>query len=97
MKDLQGKTNDELREHFGVTGEQLDAWADEYESDDWSHMAFGEIIQGRPRLANEPLDTIAIKIPRSRSNAIKRIQEETGITRSAFIRQAIEHELVSMS
>lgn len=48
QKELQDMTPEELREHFGVTAEQLDAMAAEYESDDWSHMRFGEIIQGRP-------------------------------------------------
>lgn len=36
--------NDELRKKFGVTGEQLDAWANEYEGVDWSHMRFGDIV-----------------------------------------------------
>lgn len=34
--------NDELHEKFGVTGERMDAWADEYEGADWSHMRFGD-------------------------------------------------------
>lgn len=50
-------SNDELHERFGVTGEQLDAWADEYESADWSQMRFGEVIKGRPKFSDEPLDS----------------------------------------
>ena len=89
--------NEELRQKFGVTGEQLDEWADEYESADWSHMRFGEIINGRPRMADEPLDSITVKVPHSRVVAMKRVQEETGITKSEFVRRAIDNELMAMS
>ena len=88
--------SEELHKKFGVTAEQLDTWADEYESDDWSHMRFGEITVGRPRIADEPLDSITVKVPRSRSVAIKRIQQEKGITKSDFIRRAIDNELMAM-
>lgn len=40
--------DEELHGKFGVTAEQLDAWADEYEGDDWSRMRFDEVIIGRP-------------------------------------------------
>ena len=90
-------SNDELRRKFGVTGEQLDEWAAEYESADWSHMRFGEIINGRPRVSEEPLDSITVKIPRSRAVAMKRLQEETGMTRSEFVRRAIDDELMAMA
>lgn len=85
---------EELRDRFGVTGEQLDAWADEYEGDDWSHMRFGEVIKGRPRISEEPLDSITVRIPHSRVVAMNRVQEEKGITKSDFVRSAIDHELM---
>ena len=44
-------SEDELNRKFGVTDEQLNEWADEYESADWSNMRFGEVISGRPREA----------------------------------------------
>ena len=87
--------NDELRRRFGVTGEQLDAWADEYEDPDWSQMRFGEVRSGRPRVADEPLDSITVKIPHSRAVAMARIQEQTGMTRSEFVRRAIDNELMA--
>lgn len=89
--------NEELHRKFGVTGEQLDAWADEYESADWSHMRFGEIIVGRPRISDEPLDSITVKIPHSRAVALKRVQQERGITKSDFVRMAIDNELMAMA
>ena len=89
--------NEELRQKFGVTGEQLDKWAGEYESVDWSHMRFGKIINGRPRMADEPFDSITVKVPHSRVVAMKKVQEETGITKSEFVRRAIDNELMAMS
>lgn len=87
----------ELHEKFGVTAEQLDTWAKEYESSDWSHMRFGKIASGRPKIADEPLDSITVKIPHSRIVAMKRIQQETGMTKSEFVRRAIDNELISLS
>lgn len=66
--------NEELHRKFGVTGGQLDAWADEYERADWSHMRFGEITVGRPRISDEPFDSITVKIPHSRAVALKRVR-----------------------
>ena len=90
------KSND-MHEKFGVSTEQLDAWADEYENADWSRMRFGEITNGRPRIADKPLDSITVKIPRSRTVAMRRMQQQTGMTRSEFVRQAIDHELMSLA
>ncbi len=56
-------SHDELRRRFGATEEQLDEWVGEYEGIDWLHMRFGEIINGRPRLVDEPLDLITVKYP----------------------------------
>ncbi|WP_165247977.1 hypothetical protein [Adlercreutzia sp. ZJ141] len=66
-------SNKELYDRFGVTAEQLDTWADEYESADWSHMRFGEVINGRPKISDKPLDSITVKVPRSRTVAMKRM------------------------
>lgn len=56
-------SGESLHEQFGVTAEQLDTWASEYEASDWSHMRFGEVINGRPRIAEEPLDSITVRFP----------------------------------
>lgn len=89
--------SDDMHEKFGVSTEQLDAWADEYENAAWSHMRFGEITNGRPRIADEPLDSITVKIPRSRTVTMRRMQQQTGMTRSEFVRQAIDRELMSLA
>ena len=84
----------ELLARFNVTAEQLDEWADEYENTDWTHMRFGRVRVGRPPLTNEDLTSVTVKIPESRATALDRIQAQTGITKSEFIRRAIDHELI---
>mgnify|MGYP000342780738 CR=1 FL=1 len=81
--------NDELRKRFGVTGEQLDAWADEYEGADWSHMRFGEVIKGRSRISDEPLDSITVRIPTDLSERYNRLAKETGRSRSYYVNEAL--------
>ena len=85
----------ELHEKFGVTAEELDMMAAEYESDDWSRMQFGEVIQGRPRPCDEELKTITLRVPACRVAAMQRAAEREGITRSEFVRKAIDNELLA--
>jgi predicted DNA binding CopG/RHH family protein len=88
---------EELHKKFGVTDEQLDTWAAEYENESWDGMSFGKIIQGRPRLYDEELKTITVKVPASRIVAIQNAASKSGMSRSEFVRQAIDNELVAMS
>ena len=84
----------EVLKKFHVTKEQLDEWATEYESEDWSGMEFGKIAPGRPKVFSEPLETITVKVPRSRILAMRRVKEQKGTSRSDFVRRAIDHELM---
>ena len=86
-------SEEKILEKFGVTAGELDARAAEYESSDWSGMEFGPITPGRPRSYGEQLDTITVRIPHSRVLAMQQVGMESGISRSAFIRRAIDHEL----
>lgn len=86
-------SEEKILEKFGVTAAELDARAAEYESSDWSGMEFGPITPGRPRSYGERLDTITVRIPHSRVLAMQQVGTESGISRSAFIRRAIDHEL----
>jgi predicted DNA binding CopG/RHH family protein len=89
--------NEELHKKFGVTAEQLDARAAEYESKSWAGMGFGEIIQGRPRVFNEELRTLTVKVPASRIVAIQNAARKSGMSLSEFLRQAIDNELIAVS
>lgn len=68
--------SEELYNEFSVTPEQLNKWADEYESGDWSNMEFGKISKGCPRIADDPLESNMIKSPRSRLIATEKLQDE---------------------
>jgi len=93
----QNMSQDKLYEKFGVNPEYLEASAAEYENPSWEKMQFGKITQGRPRVSDEPLRTVTVKVPESRIFAIKSAAEKRGVSRSAFLRQAIDNELISMS
>jgi predicted DNA binding CopG/RHH family protein len=86
-----------LHERFGVTAEQLDEWAAEYESESWDGMSFGEIVKGRPKICDEELKTITVKVPASRLAAIQNAASKSGMSRSEFLRQAIDNELMAVS
>ena len=86
---------DELYKKFGVDSDYLEAGAAEYESPTWEKMQFGKITQGRPKISDEPLRTVTVKVPESRISAIARAAEKRGTSRSDFLRQAIDNELLS--
>lgn len=87
----------ELYRRFGVTGEQLDEWADEYEGEDWSHMRFGDADEMCPQNPDEQLVTITVRIPRSQVVAVNRILKEKGLTMSEFVLDCIDDMLISLS
>jgi len=90
-------SNEELHKKFGVDAQQLDEWAAEYESASWEGMNFGKIIQGRPRISSEELKTITVKVPASRIAAIQNAANKSGMSRSEFLRQAIDNEIIAAS
>lgn len=89
-------SDEKMLERFGVTADELDSRAVQYESDDWTDMEFGPISPGRPRSYGEPLATITVRVPRSRIAAMKEAGAKSGISRSDFIRRAIDHELAEV-
>ena len=85
-----------LNKKFGVTEEQLDAWAKEYEDGSWKgHL--GEITPGRPKLYSEDLETISFRLPKSRVKAIEVVIKKTGGSRSEFLREAVDMALLAKS
>jgi len=88
---------EDLYRKFGVDADYIEESAAEYESPSWEGMRFGTITQGRPRISDEPLCTLTVKVPESRISAIKNAAAKKGVSRSDFLRQAIDNELISMS
>ena len=85
---------EEINKLFGVTDEQLDHMAAEYESGEWQGSV-GPIVPGRPRLYDEELETISFRLPKSRVNAIDAKTKRNGETRSQFLRQAVDNALLA--
>ena len=83
---------DQMNVAFGVTDEQLESLAADYESGDWKGR-LGPVVQGRPRLYEEEMRTISFRMPASRLQAIDAHAERNGKSRSEFLRQAIDDAL----
>lgn len=86
----------ELCEAFGTTLEQVAEEVARVEAGDYSAFDFSKVIEGVP-LYPEKTQIVSAKIGQSRIEAINKITRERGITRSEFIRRAIDHELISLT
>lgn len=71
-----------------VTDEEIEAMAEAVASGELPGQWSGDVVIGRPRLADEPLDVISFKVPHSTAQVIKRAAEQEGESRSAFLRKA---------
>ena len=85
---------DQMNVAFGVTDEQLESLAADYESGDWKGR-LGPVVQGRPRLYEEEMRTVSFRIPASRLQAIDAHAERNGKSRSEVLRQAIDDALLA--
>ena len=85
---------DQMNVAFGVTDEQLDSLAADYDSGDWKGR-LGPVVQGRPRLYEEEMRTVSFRIPASRLQAIDAHAERNGKSRSEFLRQVIDDALLA--
>ena len=98
MKDkTQNRTTkqpNDLCKKFNLTDAEIKAKIDEYESDDWSHMTFGDPITGRPRIYDQPMQRISVTVPEEIVVAMKNFCSEHKMSRSEFVRQAVTEKLV---
>jgi hypothetical protein len=85
---------EELNTMFGINDKQLDNETESYEDGTWTG-SLGPVIQGRPRLYNEDLETISFKLPKSRVRALDATAKRNGESRSQFLRQAVDDALLS--
>ena len=80
------KTED-LEKKFGVSTSELDNLADRYESGDWPEGR--TILLGRPRISDEELVSVTIKLPKSQLEAIDNGANREGKSRSAYMRNLL--------
>jgi hypothetical protein len=81
-----------INEKSGVTNEQLDAWAEQFERGEWPGTK--TVLLGRPRLANEELRTVTFKLPVSKIMTLDERATARGCTRSEELREAIDEYLL---
>ena len=74
-----------------VTEEMLDEWADTFERGEWPEGK--TVILGRPRLATEELQSVTVKLPRSKVLALEEKASRMGFNRSEAVREAIDEFL----
>lgn len=86
----------QLIKEFGLTEEEVDSIVAKVEAGDLSDFDATMAIEGRP-LNAEPMETISLKIPLSRVKAVNRMAKREGVSRSEFVRRAIEHELIALA
>lgn len=77
-----------------LTDEMLDEMAKEYEDGTWEGK-MGKLVVGRPSLAAEEVKSVSFRLPISRIAMIDARAQAKGETRSAFLRDLIEGELVN--
>lgn len=85
-------TDKELCEVFGTTLDDVEADVEKYESDDTGGFEFGKPIDGRP---TAKMKTTSLKLYDFQLAAIDRAAEKEGLSRSEFVRRAIDNELVA--
>lgn len=76
-----------------LTDELLDKLAEEYESGAWKGD-LGEVTRGRPKLCEEELETVSFRLPKSRIAAIEAVAKKRGQSKSEFLRQAVDRNLI---
>jgi hypothetical protein len=76
------------------TDAMFDELAAAYESGKWPGRATGEIVMGRPRLADEDAKTVTFKLPVSKIAALDKFANDHDKTRSETLRQAVDELLL---
>ena len=85
----------ELNEKFGVTEEQLDARAEEYENDTWDATHLGKPVMGRPSIADEEVRPVTFRLPVSKIIALDDRADKNNRTRSDELRAIIDQYLAT--
>ncbi len=86
----------QLIEEFGLSLDDVERIVAKIESGNLSDFDTSKVMEGRP-MEHEPMMTISLKIPRSRVRAVNRMAKEAGVSRSEFVRRAIDNELVALA
>lgn len=85
----------ELTNGYILTDEEIERRAKVWEDETWEgHLV--TIRAGRPRLSSEPNANLSFKCPESSAELIARAAKESGVKKSAFMRDAAIEKAVSI-
>ena len=79
---------EDLEKKFNVTEEELDKLAEQYESGNWPEGH--TVLLGRPRISDEDLVSVTIKLPKTQLEAIDNGAKHEGKSRSAYMRNLLK-------
>jgi hypothetical protein len=85
---------DGINKKLGVTEQQLDEWAAEYENDTWDSSRLGKPVMGRPSIASEEVRPVTFRLPLSKIMALDQKATERGSSRSDELREAVREYLL---
>lgn len=85
---------EDINRMLGKTEEELERECEEYENDTWEG-GLGPIFPGRPRLYDEELEAITVKLPTSWVGAIDARAKARGRNRSQILRELVLNGLLS--
>ena len=79
----------EMNQLLGMTEKELDCYTQKYEDDTWDSTHLGKVIMGRPRISDEEVRPITVRLPISQIAAIDNLASSKHSTRSAEVRAAV--------
>lgn len=86
---------EEMNKALGMSEEELDRAALEYETDTWDASALGKPAPGRPAVFDAPMGTISFKEEVPKIEHIDARAAELGMTRSDYMRRLVDRDLAA--
>ena len=87
------KRDEAILSSVGMTLEEVDAIAHACEEENYSMWDDSHVSYASP--FKEEMTTVSVRLHKSRIEAINRIIKRDGLSRSEFIRRAIDQELIT--
>lgn len=87
------KRDEKILASIGMTMDEVDSIAEACEKGDDGMWDTSKISYGSP--VTDEMEQISIRLPKSRINALKRAVKQSGVSRSEFIRRAIDQKLLT--
>lgn len=89
------KRDEDILASIGMTVDEVDTIADACEAGNYDMWDSSRVSYGSP--FDEEMTTISIRLPKSRIKAMERIANSSGVSRSEFVRRAIDQELLKLA